>query len=161
MQLKVCAIESARSAHHRCYGASVCFRKGLLSGSCVNLWFESNNTSLNLPTHLLVSTTSSVYSWLLWLLYCYPVMSLSLGMSSVSRWLCSLVCLTSSRLVISVMYAVHFTQSILYNCYVYCTLYNIYYSCTTMIDQLHCITLHISSLPLHCCIQRRERKESL
>jgi hypothetical protein len=34
-QLKVCAIESARSAHPCCYGASVGFRKGLLCGSCV------------------------------------------------------------------------------------------------------------------------------
>jgi hypothetical protein len=34
-QLKVCAIESAKCAHPRCYGASMGFRKGLLCGSCV------------------------------------------------------------------------------------------------------------------------------
>jgi hypothetical protein len=126
----------------------------------VNLWFESNNTLLiysHICLFLLPQTcTLGCCDCHIATLCClYPMVCHQYQDGF------AVICLTSSsRLVISVMYAVHSTQSILYNCYVCCTLY-IYHSCTTMIDKLHCITLPLSSLPLHLYSNKRKERKSL
>jgi hypothetical protein len=126
----------------------------------VNLWFESNN-SLLIYTHICLfllpqACTLGCYDCHIAILWClYPMLCHQYQDGY------AVVCLTtSSRLLISVMYAVHSTQSILYNCYVCSTLF-IYYSCTTMIDQLHCITLILSILPLHLYSNERKERKSL
>jgi hypothetical protein len=126
----------------------------------VNLWFESNN-SLLIYTHICLFLLPQAcilgccYCHIATLLCLYPMLC------HQYQYGYAVVCLTSScRLVISTLYAVHFTQSILYNCYVCSTLY-ICYSCTTMIDQLHCIPHILSILPLHLYSSKRKKRKSL
>ena len=126
----------------------------------VNLWFESNN-SLLIYTHiclflLLQAFTLGCCDCHIATLCClYPMLCHQYQDGY------AVVCLTSScRLVISNLYAVHSTHSILYNCYVCSTLY-IYYSCTTMIDQLHCIPHILSILLLHLYSSKRKKRKSL
>jgi hypothetical protein len=129
-----------------------------------HLWFESNNTLLIYPPIcLFLLATSSMQACTLGCCDCYIATLCCLYPMVFHQYQdgYAVICLTSScRLVISTLYAVHSTQSILYNCYVCSTLF-IYYRCTTMIDQLHCITLRLSNLPLHLYSKKRKERKSL
>jgi hypothetical protein len=126
----------------------------------VNLWFESNNSLLNY-THicLLLLPQACILGccdchiatlWCLYPMVCHQYQD---GYA--------VVCLTSSsRLVISVMYAVHSTHSQHSTIAMYAA-----HSISIIVEQLWLISyiaLHSSYPFYHCtCIQIRERKESL
>jgi hypothetical protein len=129
------------SGYNACHPTTKEEKKKRRKGN-VNLWFESNNTLL-IYTHICLLLLPQACT--LGCCDCHIAIPLCLYPMLCHQYQdgYAVVCLTSScRLVISTLYAVHSTQFILCNCYVCSTLY-IYYSCTTMIDQLHCITLHL------------------